>query len=354
MTALSTPEHVVEFLHYAFAFVQNDGTSYFRISGPSFRISYTGDSVAKRASRPPFSFILRLMARAAFHRMEGEQRQPVTAAPDQLGVTFIGHSSFLVQIGGLNLLIDPVFANWLIVLRRVRKPGVAIKQLPPIDAVLLSHAHMDHLNLPSLRRIIRHTRRITGKAPEVIVPWGVADLVEGLGFSSVHTLEWWKSMQLGSVQITMTPSKHWGARKMTDTFRGYGGYVLRSGPHSLYHSGDTAYFPGFREIGERLAPQTALLPIGAYSPDSFRSVHTSPEDALRGFIDLNASTMVPMHYGTFCLSEEPMDEPLPRLLAAARTAGIEDRIAHMAEGETRIFSLGAKDTEGTLTASETA
>lgn len=310
--------------------------------------------MAQRRSRPPLGFILRLMARAAFDRMEGEQQQPAIVNPDQLGVTFIGHSSFLVQIGGLNLLTDPVFANWLIVLRRVRKPGVAVKHLPPIDAVLLSHAHMDHLNLPSLRRIIRHTRRITGKAPEVIVPWGVADLVEGLGFRHVHTVEWWKAVEIGSVEITLTPAKHWGARKMTDTFRGYGGYVLRSGSHSLYHAGDTGYFPGFREIGERLAPQTALLPIGAYSPDSFRSVHTSPEDALRGFIDLEARTMVPMHYGTFCLSAEPMDEPLPRLLAAAKAAGLEESVEPITEGETRIFSAGAKDPEGTLTASETA
>lgn len=296
--------------------------------------------MAKRtSSRPKLSFILNLLARSAFQRVEGTQHPPVLTATDELGVTFIGHSSFLIQIGGLNLLVDPVYANWLIVLHRLRRPGVALKNLPPIDAVLLTHAHMDHLNLPTLRKIIRHTRHISGKSPNAIVPWGVADLIEDLGFASIHTLQWWQSAQLGKVEITLTPAQHWGARKMTDTHRGFGGYVLRSGAHSLYHSGDTGYFDGFREIGEHLAPQTALLPIGAYSPDSFRSVHTSPEDALRAFIDLKAATMVPMHYGTFCLSAEPMDEPLPRLLAAADKAGIAGRILPLAEGRTKVFSV---------------
>jgi len=308
------------------------------------------------AKRPNLSFILRLIGRAAFRPMSGEQRKPVVAQAGDMGVTFIGHSSFLVQIGGLNLLVDPVFANWLIVLHRLRKPGVAIKHLPPIDAVLLSHAHMDHLNFPSLRRIIRHTRRLTGRTPAAVVPWNVTDLVADLGFSSVTSLAWWRSMKLGDVEITLTPAKHWGARKMTDTHRGYGGYVIRKGAQSLYHSGDTGYFDGFDEIRERLAPQIALLPIGAYSPDSFRSVHTSPEDALQIFADLRAETMIPMHYGTFCLSAEPMDEPLPRLLSAAGKAGVSERVLALTEGETKIFSQKgtSRDRVGALIAPESA
>jgi len=309
-----------------------------------------------RQSRPRFSFIFNLIARSAFHSMEGEQQKPVLTGSGELGVSFIGHSTFLIQLGGKNLIVDPVFANWLVVLHRLRKPGVAIKDLPAIDAVLLTHAHMDHLNLPSLRRIIRHTRNLSGKAPAVIVPSNVAELVKDLGFSSVTQLAWWESTQLGSIDITLTPARHWGARKMTDTHRGFGGYVLRSGPHSLYHSGDTAYFDGFREIGQRLKPQVALLPIGAYSPDSFRSVHASPEDALMIFSDLGAQTMIPMHYGTFCLSAEPMDEPLPRLLSAAESEGIADHVLALHEGETRIFrqpKVAPRD-EKTLTAPETA
>lgn len=308
------------------------------------------------ARRPKLSFILRLIARAAFQPMQGEQHKPVMSQNGDVGVTFIGHSSFLIQIGGLNLLVDPVFASWLIVLHRLRRPGVAIKHLPPIDAVLLTHAHMDHLNLPSLRRIIRHTRKLTGKAPAVIVPWNVTDLVDSLGFSSVTSLAWWQTTRIGDIEITLTPAKHWGARKMTDTHRGFGGYVARSGAQSVYHSGDTGYFSGFHEIRERLAPQIALLPIGAYSPDSFRSVHTSPEDALQIFADLGADTMIPMHYGTFCLSAEPMDEPLPRLLAAANRTGMSAQVLALREGETKVFAAKdvALETSGALTASGTA
>jgi len=287
-------------------------------------------------------FAVRLLAGSAFRPMTGTPQQPVVVSREDVGVTFIGHSSFLIQIGGLNLLVDPVFARFLVLLRRARRPGVKIKDLPPIDAVLLTHAHMDHLNLPSLRKIIRHTYRKTGKAPAVIIPAGVEDLVEKLGFSQITSLRWWESTRIGNVEFTMTPAKHWGARMFKDTHRGYGGYVMHSGDHVLYHSGDTAYFDGFHEISNRLKPSIALLPIGAYYPDNFRTVHTSPEDALQAFLDLRASVFIPMHFGTFKLSAEPMEEPVPRLLSAARQLGIEDRMLPLAEGETRVFP-GAGD-----------
>jgi len=270
--------------------------------------------------------------------MEGTPQKPMLAAPGELAITFIGHASFLLQIGGLNILIDPVFAKWLVLIRRLRRPGVRLQDLPPIDAVLLTHAHMDHLNLPSLRAIIRHTRRLRGTAPIVVVPEGVEDLVSMLGFADVRPLRWWGRAEVGAIEITMTPAQHWGARMMRDTHRGFGGYVLRYGEQSVYHSGDSGYFAGFREIGERLRPEIALLPIGAYKPDGFRRVHTSPEDALRAFADLRAQEMVPMHYGTFRLSHEPMEEPLPRLMEAARRGGVSDRVVPLSEGETRIFA----------------
>jgi len=291
------------------------------------------------------AYLSELVGQSATTPLAGSSREPAVAGSDELGVTFIGHSSFLIQIGAQNILIDPVFAKWLIVLRRLRVPGVRIPDLPPIDAVLLSHAHMDHLNRPSLRRIVRRTRALTGTAPIAVVPWGVENLVQDLGFSRIVSLEWWQFTKVGKVEITLTPSKHWGARLFNDTYRGFGGYVLRSDGHSIYHSGDTAYFNGFAEIGRRLAPEVALLPIGAYSPDNFRSVHTSPEDALRGFVDLGAKFMVPMHFGTFRLSAEPVSEPLPRLLSAARKTGVEERICALAEGETRIFHPPDSDLE---------
>jgi L-ascorbate metabolism protein UlaG (beta-lactamase superfamily) len=254
-----------------------------------------------------------------------------------LGITFIGHSSFLIQIGGRKLLIDPVFAERLIALRRLRRPGVRIKDLPAIDLVLLSHAHMDHLNRPSLRRVVAHNAKLTGKAPIVVAPWGVEDLVSDLGFARVVTLEWWQTKSIAGLEVTMTPCKHWGARLFKDTHRGFGGYVIRGGGHSLYHSGDTAYFDGFARIGERLKPEIALLPIGAYRPDSYRGVHTCPEEALQGFLDLGARRMIPMHYGTFRLSQEPMEEPVERLMAAARRAGVAASVRVLPEGETDVI-----------------
>jgi L-ascorbate metabolism protein UlaG (beta-lactamase superfamily) len=276
--------------------------------------------------------------------------QPITGGPrpvrlvehDELGVTFIGHSSFLLQIDGRKLLIDPVFSKRLILLRRQRHPGVQVDDLPPIDLVLLTHAHMDHLDLASLRKVIRATRKLTGRSPEVIVPRGVEDLVERLGFSQVHRLEWWEAVTAQGLKITMTPCKHWGARMFRDTHRGYGGYVIEGGGQSIYHSGDTAYFEGFREIGRRLNPEIALLPIGAYFPDSYRSVHTSPEEALRGFVELGARQMVPMHYGTFRLGREPMDEPLKRLAAEAARLNIKGQVKVLEEGETMHLYAAAR------------
>jgi L-ascorbate metabolism protein UlaG (beta-lactamase superfamily) len=277
-----------------------------------------------------------LVGESAFRPMTGESKKPILVSPGELGITFIGHSSFFIQIGGRKVLIDPVFAERLIALRRLRRPGVKIKDLPAIDMVLLSHAHMDHLNRPSLRRIVDHNIKVSGRAPIAVVPWGVEDLVNDVGFARVVTLEWWQTKTIGGLELTMTPCKHWGARLFKDTHRGFGGYVIRGGGHSVYHSGDTAYFDGFKHIGNRLKPEVALLPIGAYRPDSYRGVHTCPEEALQGFLDLGAKRMIPMHYGTFRLSQEPMEEPVERLMAASELAGVASLVRVLPEGDTDV------------------
>ena len=278
-----------------------------------------------------------LVRHSALTPRTGVARKPVLARRGELGVTFIGHSSFFLQIGGRNILVDPNFARWIFVLKRLRRPGLKLRELPAIDAVLVSHAHFDHLHRPSLRAIAWLTRRKTGKRPAIIVPRHVRDLVSDLGYGRIIELDWWQSFQLGNVEVTHVPSRHWGARIVRDVHRGYGGYVVRSGAQSIYHAGDTAYFDGFHEIGERLKPQVALLPIGAYHPDSFRKVHTSPEDAVQGFLDVGARWMVPMHYGTFRLSYEPVDEPVERLKADAKRRGIEKKICVLEEGVTKFF-----------------
>ena len=276
----------------------------------------------------------RLVRESHAEPLKGEARKPAVLGVEEQAVTFIGHSSFLVQMKGLGVLIDPVFATRLILLRRQRRAGVRVKDLPAIDAVLLTHAHMDHLNRPSLRAVVREMRRRGRVAPVVIVPNGVDDLVADLGFSKVVALKWWEFAEVEGLKVTATPARHWGARMFKDTHRGFGGYVLEAeGAESVYHSGDTATFGGFAEIGRRLRPKIALLPIGAYFPDSYRSVHTSPEEALQGFLDVGAGTMVPMHYNTFRLGREPMEEPLARLLTAAESAGVLGKVRVLGEGE---------------------
>jgi L-ascorbate metabolism protein UlaG (beta-lactamase superfamily) len=279
----------------------------------------------------------RLVRHSAVTPRCGETHAPRLAGNGDLGVTFIGHASFFVQIGGRSVLIDPNFARWLFVLKRLRRPGLRVRDLPSIDLVLVTHAHFDHLHRPSLRAIVQNNLRTSGTAPAIIVPTHVSDLVADLGFSEIIELDWWKTSHDGELSVTHVPSRHWGARILKDSHRGYGGYVLQAGKHSVYHAGDTAYFAGFREIGRRLSPELALLPIGAYNPPQFRNVHANPADATRAFLDLNARWMVPMHYGSFRLSHEPMDEPLQLLDEEARSAGIEDRVFVLQEGITRFF-----------------
>lgn len=279
----------------------------------------------------------RLVRHSAVTPRCGQTYKPRLATNGELGVTFIGHSSFFLQMGGKSAIVDPNFAPWLFVLKRLRRPGLRITDLPAIDVVLVSHAHFDHLHRPSLRAIVHNNLRLTGSAPAIIIPTHVTDLVSDLGFSEIIELDWWKSSHLGNLEVTHVPSKHWGARILKDSHRGFGGFVLQSGKHSVYHAGDTAYFPGFREIGRRLSPELALLPIGAYNPPQFRNVHANPADATRAFLDLKSRWMVPMHYGTFRLTHEPVDEPLQLLDQEARVHGIKDRVVVMEEGVTRFF-----------------
>jgi L-ascorbate metabolism protein UlaG (beta-lactamase superfamily) len=268
--------------------------------------------------------------------LRGRTGKPVLAGEGETAITFIGHSSFFLQLGGNNIVLDPNFARWLFVLKRLRRPGLRIRDLPAIDVVLVTHAHFDHLHRASLRAISRVTRAQGGK-PRIVVPTGVADLVSDLGFAQVIEMEWWEHFRHEGLTVTHTPARHWGARVLSDHHRGFGGYVLRAGRESVYHAGDTAYFNGFREIGRKLEPDIALLPIGAYSPPSFRNVHTSPADAVQAFLDLGARWMTPMHYGTFRLSHEPMDEPLRLLAEEARRHSIQERVVVMPEGVTHFF-----------------
>ena len=224
----------------------------------------------------------------------------------QIGITWIGHAAFLMQ-----------------------KPGLDIHELPAIDLVLVSHAHFDHLDKKSLRAV--------ASDQPIIVPEHVGSLVQGLGFNRVQELKRWESMELGSLRITLTPAQHWGARVIHDRHRGFGGFLIEYAGRTLYHCGDSAWFEGFAEIGERSKIDIALLPIGAYDAPTGRDVHMNPEEALRAFQALGAGLMIPMHYGTFRLGFEPMEEPPDRLLGHARSLGIDEKIRILREGEAVVF-----------------
>ncbi len=285
----------------------------------------------------------KLVRHSALTRRTGRTHKPALVSGVQMGITFIGHSSFFVQMGGVNLLLDPIFARWLFILKRLRRPGLRVHDLPPIDLVLVSHAHFDHLHRPSLRAIVQNNHRQGAAAPAIVVPRHVNDLVSDLGFRCLSEMDWWDEYEQQGLSVVHVPARHWGARVMRDMHRGYGGYVIRAGGTSIYHSGDTAYFAGFREIGQRLKPELAMLPIGAYNPPVFRNVHTSPADAVRAFLDLGAQWLVPMHYGSFRLSHEPVDEPLKFLASEASKHGISDRVMVLEEGVTQIFEADAAE-----------
>jgi L-ascorbate metabolism protein UlaG (beta-lactamase superfamily) len=281
----------------------------------------------------PSTFFRELVLKALLTPQTGEHQRPVfpRLKHGQVAITWIGHASFLIQFTDLNVLIDPNFANWLFLLKRLKRSGLRIRDLPPIDVVLLTHAHFDHFHRPTLRKLPH---------PKIgIMPRGVADLAHNLGFSRVIELEWWECFSQGKSnwKVTFTPSQHWGARTLTDRHRGYGGFVLEHQGRKIYHAGDSAYFDGFKEIGKRLAPEIALLPIGAYHPETFRAVHMGPDEAIKAFLDLNSRHLVPMHFGSFRLSFEDMDEPLRWLRELAAQNKITSRLQALEEGVPMVF-----------------
>ncbi len=279
----------------------------------------------------PRTFFRELVWKALLTRRTGQQRHPVfpKLKRGQVAVTWIGHASFLIQFTDLNVLIDPNFANWLFLLKRIRRAGLKIRDLPPIDLVLLTHAHFDHFHKPTLRRL---------PYPKIgIMPRGVGDLAQNLGFARIIELDWWESFWQRNWKVTFTPSRHWGARTLHDHHRGYGGFVLEHQGRTIYHAGDSAYFDGFKDIGRHLYPEIALLPIGAYHPESFRRVHMGPDEAVRAFRDLRARWLVPMHYGSFKLSFEEMDEPPRWLREIAATENLTQKVRMLDEGVPMVF-----------------
>jgi len=277
------------------------------------------------------NFLAEVIIPSLFTRRHGKKLKPVfpKLRAGEICITWIGHASFLIQTPEHSVLIDPNWAKWLKVIKRIKQPGIALNDLPAIDLVLVTHAHFDHLD--------RRTLRAVASDQVIVVPEHVGGLVHGLGFRHVHELRCWESFSHGALKITLTPARHWGARVLHDNHRGFGGFVIESGGRSVFHCGDSAYFDGFKEIGERIPVEIALLPIGAYEAPTRRDVHMNPEQALQAFVELGAKTMVPMHFGTFRLGYEPLHEPPKRLVARAISQNLMERICVLNEGEPKIF-----------------
>jgi L-ascorbate metabolism protein UlaG (beta-lactamase superfamily) len=277
------------------------------------------------------NYLTQVVIPSLFKRRQGERIpfQVPEIFSHQIGVTWIGHASFLIQTEKRAILIDPNWSRWLKIVKRLRHPGLELHELPAIDLVLVTHAHFDHLDKKTLRAIAAHQ--------SIVVPEHVGSLVQGLGFQKIEELQRWESLEYDGIKITLTPSFHWGARLLHDQHRSFGGFLIEYRGQTIFHCGDSAYFSGFQEIGERAEITLALLPIGAYDTPTGRDVHMNPEEALQAFQELRAKFLIPMHYGTFPLSYEPLDEPPQRLLMAAAQQGIADQIRILREGETIVF-----------------
>ncbi|MFF9687606.1 MBL fold metallo-hydrolase [Streptomyces sp. NPDC014623] len=253
------------------------------------------------------------------HRLPYAPRPLPPAGPDTTAVTWAGHASWVIRIGGLTVLTDPVWSRRILgTPARITPVGVRWEELPPVDAVLISHNHYDHLDAPTLRRLPRGT--------PLLVPAGLGRWCRRRRFTCVTELDWWESVELGGVRFDFVPSHHWSKRTLLDTCRSlWGGWVIGDAEgRRIYFAGDTGYGHWFKEIGRRYPGlDLAMLPIGAYEPRWWLSdVHTDPEEAVQAYGELGARAMAPMHWATFLLSAEPVLEPLTRLRTAWRRAGL--------------------------------
>ena len=281
---------------------------------------------------------------ASFSRADPAYVTP-RADPEQLTITWVGHTTFLIQIAGLNVLTDPIWSERASPVQfagphRWVPPAVEFDRLPPIDVVVLSHDHYDHLDSGTVSRIAARYPAAVWNAP-----LGVAAFLKRHGARDINERDWWDQSSVGSLKLTCVPAQHFSGRTLGKRNRTlWSGWTMRSRNHSIYFAGDTALHPEFGTVAERCGPfELAILPIGAYEPRWFMgSVHMNPDDCMKAMSHLTARqngrrlTMAAAHWGTFKLTDEPMDEPPAKMRELWRAAGLDAQdLWIMRHGETR-------------------
>ena len=269
---------------------------------------------------------------------------PGRVADDRISATFIGHSTFLVQLGGICVLTDPIWSKrcspvFFAGPRRARRPGQRLNALPGVDLLLVTHNHYDHMDLPTLRRVRARW------APQVATGLRNAHHLAKADIRTAVELDWWESTDLAGARVTYVPAQHFSSRGLYDRNKClWGGFVVEAGGAVVYFAGDSGYSPHFAEIGRRFPRiDLALLPIGAYEPRWFmRQQHVNPEEAVRAHLDLKPVRSLGMHFGTFQLTDEGFEAPVLALREArVRFEVAEQDFDILAFGETREYVVPA-------------
>lgn len=254
--------------------------------------------------------------------------EKINIKPNTLQVWMIGHATTLINFYGTVILTDPVFSDALPIPKRVVKAAYRIKELPLLDVVFISHAHRDHLDKASLRQLSKKTKT-------VVVSRNCSRFVKRAKFKRMLELDWGQEQKLNGLTVKAFKPVHWGERYPWQTYLnlGYNSYLLKKNGKSVFFCGDSAYGEFFKSVSNPQSIDLAILPIGAYLPPSFRKHHMDPADALKAFSDLRAKYLIPIHWGNFRLSLEPLDEPPKRLAELAAQKGVKERVYILKNGE---------------------
>jgi len=318
--------------HHSASSFRNPFPTFKPHSGWSF-LKWQWDRLRGRVPEKPETYHFEIDDRAA---------SALRTAATGLRVTWIGHATTLLQVDSVTILTDPIFSERSSPIRiagprRKVPPVPALAELPPIDAVLISHNHYDHLDKDTIKKL--------GNGPHYFVPLFIGKFLRGLGIKreNITELDWWESSIFRGLEFHCTPTQHFSGRGFHDTNKTlWCSWTVIGENYRFYFGGDTGYFPGFYEIGKRYGPfDLALLPIGAYLPRWFMApVHMSPAESAQAFLDLKAKNMLAIHWGTFDLADERMDQPPRDLIVAADSLGIaRERVWIFKRGETREVSL---------------